>query len=170
MDKKTSLNDEMVSALDELKNYLDKVSKDSTYQAAAKDEVSDFFERLRVIMKVKEKNASPWLKEGIKRFNQIAETVLRTYDTEPLRVCVTGASGQIGYALLFRIASGQMFGPTTPIILHLLELPQVMPALKGVVMELEDCAFPLLKNGTRRSPQIQCGDLLCTGQISQQIR
>jgi malate dehydrogenase len=145
LDKKTSLNDEMVSALDELKNYLDKVSKDSTYQAAAKDEVSDFFERLRVIMKVKEKNASPWLKEGIKRFNQIAETVLRTYDTEPLRVCVTGASGQIGYALLFRIASGQMFGPTTPIILHLLELPQVMPALKGVVMELEDCAFPLLK-------------------------
>lgn len=62
-----------------------------------------------------------------------------------IRVAVTGAAGQIGYALLFRIASGQMFGPDTEIELHLLELEQTLPALEGVVMELEDCAFPLLK-------------------------
>jgi malate dehydrogenase len=59
-------------------------------------------------------------------------------------VAVTGAAGQIGYALLFRIASGQMFGPTTRVELRLLELEAALPALAGVVMELEDCAFPLL--------------------------
>ena len=64
---------------------------------------------------------------------------------QPVRVAVTGAAGQIGYALLPRIASGQMFGPDTPVILHLLEIPQGEAALQGVVMELEDCAFPLLK-------------------------
>jgi malate dehydrogenase len=63
----------------------------------------------------------------------------------PIRVAVTGAAGQIGYSLLFRIASGAMFGPNQPVILHLLELPQAENALKGVVMELEDCAFPLLQ-------------------------
>lgn len=62
-----------------------------------------------------------------------------------IRVAVTGAAGHIGYALLFRIASGQMFGPNTDIELNLLELEQALPALEGVVMELEDCAFPLLK-------------------------
>ncbi|MBF0483755.1 MAG: malate dehydrogenase [Candidatus Omnitrophica bacterium] len=63
-----------------------------------------------------------------------------------VKVVVTGASGQIGYALLFRIASGQMFGPDTDLDLGLLELPVALNALNGVVMELEDCAFPLLKN------------------------
>src|SRR2546427_11116116 len=63
----------------------------------------------------------------------------------PIRVAVTGAAGQIGYSLLFRIASGSMFGPNQPVILHLIEIEQVLPALGGVVMELEDCAFPLLK-------------------------
>lgn len=62
-----------------------------------------------------------------------------------VRVAVTGAAGQIGYALLFRIASGQMFGPHTDVELHLLELEQALPALEGVAMELDDCAFPLLK-------------------------
>jgi malate dehydrogenase len=62
-----------------------------------------------------------------------------------VRVAVTGAAGQIGYALLFRIASGQMFGPNIDVELHLLELEQALPALEGVVMELDDCAFPLLK-------------------------
>lgn len=62
----------------------------------------------------------------------------------PVRVAVTGAAGQIGYALLFRIASGTLFGKDQPIILQLLEIPPVMPALNGVCMELEDCAFPLL--------------------------
>lgn len=61
------------------------------------------------------------------------------------RVAVTGAAGQIGYSLLFRIASGAMLGNEQPIILQLLDLPQAQQALKGVVMELEDCAFPLLQ-------------------------
>jgi malate dehydrogenase len=60
-------------------------------------------------------------------------------------VAVTGAAGQIGYSLLFRIASGAMFGPSQPIILHLIEIEPALPALGGVVMELDDCAFPLLK-------------------------
>ncbi|MFC3909692.1 malate dehydrogenase [Legionella dresdenensis] len=62
-----------------------------------------------------------------------------------VRVAVTGAAGQIGYALLFRIASGQMFGPNTEVELQLLELEPALPALEGVAMELDDCAFPLLK-------------------------
>ncbi|EHL31159.1 malate dehydrogenase [Legionella drancourtii] len=62
-----------------------------------------------------------------------------------VRVAVTGAAGQIGYALLFRIASGQMFGPNVDVELNLLELEPALPALEGVAMELDDCAFPLLK-------------------------
>src|SRR3979490_242966 len=63
----------------------------------------------------------------------------------PVKVAVTGAAGQIGYSLLFRIASGSMFGPNQPVILHLIEIEPALPALGGVVMELDDCAFPLLK-------------------------
>jgi malate dehydrogenase len=63
-----------------------------------------------------------------------------------VKVAITGAAGQIGYALIFRIASGQMLGPDTEIDLHLLELEQALPSLRGVAMELDDCAFPLLKN------------------------
>ncbi|MFT4689510.1 MAG: malate dehydrogenase [Limisphaerales bacterium] len=63
----------------------------------------------------------------------------------PVRVAVTGAAGQIGYSLLFRIASGAMFGPNQPVILHLIEIEPALPALEGVCMELDDCAFPLLK-------------------------
>ena len=66
--------------------------------------------------------------------------------TKRVKVAVTGAAGQIGYALLFRIASGQMFGPETEVELQLLELEPALPALQGVAMELDDCAFPLLKN------------------------
>lgn len=62
----------------------------------------------------------------------------------PVRVTVTGAAGQIGYALLFRIASGEMLGKDQPVILQLLDLPQAQNAVKGVMMELQDCAFPLL--------------------------
>ncbi|MGJ8651459.1 MAG: malate dehydrogenase [Opitutaceae bacterium] len=65
---------------------------------------------------------------------------------QPIRVAVTGAAGQIGYALLFRIASGAMFGPDQPVALNLIEIPPALDALKGVVMELDDCAFPLLKD------------------------
>ncbi len=61
-----------------------------------------------------------------------------------VKVAVTGAAGQIGYAILPRLASGEIFGPDTKVVLHLLEIPPALPALEGVVMELEDCAFPLL--------------------------
>ena len=64
--------------------------------------------------------------------------------TTPVHVTVTGAAGQIGYSLLFRIASGQLLGPDTPIVLRLLEIEPAMKSLEGVVMELDDCAFPLL--------------------------
>ncbi len=64
--------------------------------------------------------------------------------TEPVRVAITGAAGQISYSLAFRIAAGDMLGKDQPVILQLLEIPPAMDALKGVVMELNDCAFPLL--------------------------
>src|ERR671911_1174615 len=64
--------------------------------------------------------------------------------TEPIRIAVTGAGGQIGYALLFRIASGGLFGPDRPVSLRLLEITPALPSLNGTLMELEDCAFPLL--------------------------
>ena len=66
----------------------------------------------------------------------------------PIRVAVTGAAGQISYSLLFRIASGAMFGPNQPVELNLIEIEPAMGALEGVVMELDDCAFPLLKKIT----------------------
>ena len=66
----------------------------------------------------------------------------------PVTVAVTGAAGQIGYSLLFRIASGSMFGPDQPVSLRLIEIEPALPALNGVVMELEDCAFPLLHSVT----------------------
>src|SRR5919112_4111916 len=62
----------------------------------------------------------------------------------PVNVTVTGAAGQIGYALLFRIASGQMLGPDTPVRLKLLEIPDAVKAAEGTALELVDCAFPLL--------------------------
>src|SRR2546421_7842600 len=64
--------------------------------------------------------------------------------TTPIRVAVTGAGGQIGYALLFRLASGAVFGPKQPVSLGLLEITPALPSLNGTLMELEDCAFPLL--------------------------
>ncbi len=71
--------------------------------------------------------------------------------TKRVKVAITGAAGQIGYALIFRIASGQMFGPDTDVELNLLELEQALPSLRGVAMELDDCAFPLLKKVTTTS-------------------
>jgi malate dehydrogenase len=65
-------------------------------------------------------------------------------NNQPVRVAVTGAAGQIGYSLLFRIASGDLFGPDQPVVLHLIEIEPAMKSLEGVVMELSDCAFPLL--------------------------
>jgi malate dehydrogenase len=69
----------------------------------------------------------------------------------PVRIAVTGAAGQIGYSLVFRIAAGDMLGPDQPVVLQLLEIPPALPALEGVAMELADCAFPLLAGVT-------CGD------------
>ena len=78
---------------------------------------------------------------------------------EPVRIAVTGPAGNIGYALVFRLASGEMLGPDQPVILQLLEIPPVMPALKGVVMELDDCAFPLLKDAVQTDdPNVAFGD------------
>ncbi|MFM2322743.1 MAG: malate dehydrogenase [Pseudomonadota bacterium] len=77
---------------------------------------------------------------------------------KPIKIAVTGAAGQIGYALLFRIASGQMFGPTQPVILHLLELERGLPALHGIAMELDDCAFPLLQG------------IVCTSQLNEAMK
>src|SRR3954463_14484114 len=65
--------------------------------------------------------------------------------TTPIRVAVTGAAGAIGYSILFRIGAGALFGPDQPVILHLIDIEPALPALQGVVMELDDCAFPLLK-------------------------
>lgn len=75
-----------------------------------------------------------------------------------VKVAITGAAGQIGYALIFRIASGQMLGPDTEVDLHLLELEQTLPSLRGVAMELDDCAFPLLKN------------VVCTSDVNEAMR
>ena len=66
----------------------------------------------------------------------------------PISVAITGAAGQIGYSLLFRIASGAIFGPDQPVALRLIEIEPALPALGGVVMELDDCAFPLLHSIT----------------------
>ena len=80
----------------------------------------------------------------------------------PVRVAVTGAAGQIGYSLIYRIASGEMLGKDQPVILQLLELPidKAQAALKGVMMELEDCAFPLLARLVTpccsASPRVKC--------------
>lgn len=66
--------------------------------------------------------------------------------TQPIRVAVTGAAGNIGYAILYRIANGDLFGPNQPVILHMLEITPALKALEGVAMELSDCAFPLLQD------------------------
>ena len=73
----------------------------------------------------------------------------------PVKVAVTGAAGQIGYSLLFRIASGSMLGPDQPLELRLLEITPALKALEGVVMELDDCAFPLLSKVEIGDPEQQ---------------
>jgi malate dehydrogenase len=89
----------------------------------------------------------------------------------PIRVAVTGAAGQIGYALIFRLASGQVFGPQQPVILHLIEVPPIMPSLDGVVMELDDCAFPTLAGVVKAdSSHLEdgfrdCNFVLCVGSV-----
>lgn len=72
--------------------------------------------------------------------------ILFYFQSEPIRVVVTGAAGQIAYSLLYMIAKGDVFGPKQPLILHLLDIPPMMGVLEGVVMELADCAIPLLQS------------------------
>lgn len=91
--------------------------------------------------------------------------------TAPLRIAVTGAAGQIGYALVFRLASGEVFGARQPVILHLIEVPPVMKALDGVEMELADCAFPTLDGVVKAdSDHLEdgfagCSFVLCVGSV-----
>ena len=91
--------------------------------------------------------------------------------TTPIRVAVTGAAGQIGYALVFRLASGGVFGPEQPVCLHLVEVPPVMPALDGVHMELDDCAFPTLAGVVKADSEHledgfrDCNFVLCVGSV-----
>jgi len=76
----------------------------------------------------------------------LSRTWPRLLDARPIRVCITGAAGQIAYSLIFMIARGNMFGPNTEIVLHLLDIEPMAQALKGIEMELMDCAFPLVKD------------------------
>ena len=91
--------------------------------------------------------------------------------SDPIRVAITGAAGQIGYALTFRLASGQVFGPDQPVILHLVEIPPVLPALDGIEMELDDCAFPTLAGVVKAdSDHLEdgfggCNFVLCVGSV-----
>ena len=89
----------------------------------------------------------------------------------PIRVAVTGAAGQIGYALVFRLASGQVFGPDQPVILHFVEIPPALGALDGVHMELDDCAFPTLAGVVKADTDHlndgfrDCNYVLCVGSV-----
>ncbi|RLS57085.1 MAG: malate dehydrogenase [Planctomycetota bacterium] len=91
--------------------------------------------------------------------------------TAPIRVAVTGAAGNIGYALIFRIASGEVFGPNQPVILNLVEVPPVLKSLDGVAMELDDCAFPTLVGVKKCSSDDlndgfgDCNWVICVGSI-----
>ena len=91
--------------------------------------------------------------------------------TTPIRVAVTGAAGNIGYALVFRLASGEVFGPDQRVILHLVEIPPVLSALDGVEMELDDCAFPTLAGVVKADSDhledgfADCNYVLCVGSV-----
>lgn len=89
----------------------------------------------------------------------------------PIRVAVTGAAGNIGYAMVFRLASGEIFGPDQPVILHLVEIPPAMSALDGVEMELDDCAFPTLAGVVKADSDhledgfADCNFVMCVGSV-----
>lgn len=91
--------------------------------------------------------------------------------TAPIRVAVTGSAGQIGYAMIFRLASGEIFGPHQPVILHLVEVPPVLAALDGVHMELDDCAFPMLHGVVKADSDHldvgfkDCNFIVCVGSV-----
>jgi malate dehydrogenase len=89
----------------------------------------------------------------------------------PIRVAVTGAAGNIGYAMVFRLASGEIFGPNQPVIVHLVEIPPAMSALNGVEMELDDCAFPTLAGVVKADSDhledgfADCNFVMCVGSV-----
>src|SRR5437667_12537985 len=87
----------------------------------------------------------PARRRGLGRFPSHKKTT-RTAMANAIRVAVTGAAGQVAYAMLGRLASGEVFGPNQKVILQLLEIPQAMAALEGVVMELDDCSYPTLQD------------------------
>ena len=82
----------------------------------------------------------------------------KTSDSKPIKVVVTGAAGQIGYSLLPRIASGEVFGSTQPIALYMLEIPPALPALAGVEMEIQDCASDLTELVSTSDPAVAFND------------
>src|SRR5437667_12038462 len=86
----------------------------------------------------------PARRRGLGRFPSHKKTT-RTAMANAIRVAVTGAAGQVAYAMLGRLASGEVFGPNKKVILQLLEIPQAMTTLEGVAMELDDCSFPTLQ-------------------------
>jgi len=88
----------------------------------------------------------PALYERAKSLQSDSCRLINTINNKPARIAVTGAAGAIGYALLFRIASGELLGTNTPVQLQCLEIPAALKAMEGVSMELKDCAFPLLKS------------------------
>jgi malate dehydrogenase len=103
--------------------------------------------------------------------SDVSSVKVRSFMVAPIRVAVTGAAGQIGYSLIYRIASGEVFGPNQPVILHLVEVPPVLKALDGVHMELDDCAFPTLAGVVKAdSDHLEdgfrdCNWVLCVGSI-----
>ena len=85
---------------------------------------------------------------GISYYISIDQLRMASLEKSPLKICVTGAGGQIAYSLLYLISDGKMFGKDQPVVLTLLEIPIVLEAVQGVVLELQDCALPLLKSAT----------------------
>ncbi|PRD20447.1 UNVERIFIED_CONTAM: Malate dehydrogenase, partial [Trichonephila clavipes] len=88
----------------------------------------------------------------------LSNIILSNEDKDPIRVLVTGAAGQIAYSLLYSVSKGDVFGLDQPVSLHLLDIPQMMGVLEGVVMELNDCAFPLLRGSVSIHPSLNCQD------------
>jgi len=139
---KDQLNNE--SSLDESVEIAQNIIKQSSIKSL-RDLVQkrDSDSKLQEALKTIEKNKALYMKKNL-LLHYVADKPMKP----PVKVAVTGASGAIGYALLFRIASGEMLGPDQPVHLCLLELPQAMKSLEGVTMELNDCAFPLLSGIT----------------------
>lgn len=134
-----------MSASAELKSFLDLLERKGVKNAGDANAGIDIVAFNKLLAGDKElQNAYNSLDHSVQTETANLRTRPSAPTKKPVRVAVTGAAGGIGYATLFRLASGQMLGPDQPIQLHLIELPQAKAALEGVVMELRDCAFPLI--------------------------